>query len=361
MTLAATLIVFIAAVVRRGSALLLATASCVLLATTGFPAHAQSALSRTTLNAVKERGYLRCGVSDHLPGFSTKDANGVWTGFSVDVCRALAAAIFDDPSKVVYTPLTVETGFAPLVSGAIDVLARANTWTLAREAGLGIQFAYVNYYDGQGFMVRKNRGAASAHDLDGTKICVQGESTSALNLADYFRANKLSYKEVMLPSEPEVVAAYDQGRCDVITSDISRLHSERLELKSPDEHVILPDVISKEPLGPAVRNGDDQWLTLVKWAHFAMVDAEELGVTQKTLPEAVESDRAEIKRLLGSYAALGEALGLSNDWAARIIGHVGNYGEVYERNLGTGSKLAIPRGRNRLWTEGGLVYAPPMR
>ncbi|KRR27774.1 hypothetical protein CQ14_29465 [Bradyrhizobium lablabi] len=335
--------------------------SCVLLATAGLPAHAQSALSRTTLDAIKQRGNVRCGVSDHLPGFSAKDANGARTGFSVDVCRSLAAAIFDDPSKVVYTPLTVETGFAPLVSGTIDVLARANTWTLAREAGLGIQFAYVNYYDGQGFMVRKSRGVVSARDLGGTRVCVQRQSTSALNLADYFRANALNYEEVALPSEVEVAAAYDEGRCDVVTSDISRLHSERLELKAPDEHVILPDVIAKEPLGPAVRNGDDQWLTVVKWAHFAMVDAEELGVSQKTLSAELNSERAKTKRLLGSYAALGEALGLSNDWVARIIHHVGNYGEVYERNLGRDSKLAIPRGLNRLWTEGGLQYAPPMR
>jgi general L-amino acid transport system substrate-binding protein len=353
--------------VRRGSSLSLAMASCVVLATSGFSAHGQAGVSQAnllpapTLSAVKERGNVRCGVSDHLPGFSTKDANGVWTGFSVDVCRALAAAIFDDPSKVVFTPLTVQTGFAPLVSGAIDVLARANTWTLAREAGLGVQFAYVNYYDSQGFMVRKSRGAASARDLDGTRICVQRESTSELNLADYFRANGLKYKEVALPSEPEVVAAYDEGRCDVVTSDISRLHAERLEIKSPDDHLILPDTISKEPLGPAVRNGDDQWLNVVKWTHFAMVNAEELGVSQKTLPQVVESDRAEIRRLLGSYAALGEVLGLSNDWAARVVRHVGNYGEVFERNLGAGSKLAIPRGLNRLWTEGGLQYAPPMR
>ncbi|MCK9914331.1 amino acid ABC transporter substrate-binding protein [Microbacteriaceae bacterium K1510] len=361
MTLAATRKSLIAAIVRCGGFAPVAIAGCVLLATAGISANAQSASSRTTLNAVKERGNVRCGVSDHLPGFATKDANGVWAGFSVDACRALAAAIFDDPSKVVFVPLTVETGFAPLVSGDIDVLARANTWTLTREAGLGIQFAYVSYYDGQGFMVRKSRGAAAARDLNGTRVCVQRQSTSQLNLADYFHANKLNYEEVTLPSEPEVAAAYDEGRCDVVTSDISRLYSERLELKAPDEHIILPDVISKEPLGPAVRDGDDQWLTVVKWTHFAMVNAEELGVSRKTLPQAIESDRAEIRRLLGGYAALGEALGLSNDWAVRIIRHVGNYGDVFDRNLGTGSKLAIPRGLNRLWTEGGVQYAPPMR
>jgi general L-amino acid transport system substrate-binding protein len=209
-------------------------------------------------------------------------------------------------------------------------------------------------------MVRKSRGAASARDLDGARICVQRESTSELNLADYFDANKLHYEKVALANQAEVMAAYDEGRCDAVTSDIARLHSQQLELKAPDQHVILPDVIAKEPLGPAVRNGDDQWLTLVKWSHFVMVNAEELGVNQKTLSQAMESDRARIRRLLGTYAALGEGLGLSNDWAARIIRHVGNYGEIYDRNLGTGSKLAIPRGLNRLSTDGGLQYAPPM-
>jgi general L-amino acid transport system substrate-binding protein len=343
---------FPVAIVAR-SFLSLAIAAGALLATSS-PSRAQ-----VTLDAVKQRGILRCGVSDS-PGFATKDANGVWTGFSVDVCRAIAAAIFDDPSKVTFTALTVETGFAPLASGAIDMLARANTWTLAREAGLGIQFPFVAYYDGQGLMVRKSRGAASARDLDGAKICVQRESTSELNLADYFDANKLHYHKVALANQAEVMAAYDEGRCDAVTSDIARLHSQQLELKAPDQHVILPDVIAKEPLGPAVRNGDDQWLTLVKWSHFVMVNAEELGVNQKTLSQAMESDRARIRRLLGTYAALGEVLGLSNDWAARIIRHVGNYGEVYDRNLGAGSKLAIPRGLNRLWTDGGLQYAPPM-
>ena len=338
----------------RLTCLALMTAACYLHAAPSFAAQGG------TLAAVKESGEVRCGASDNLPGFSEKNASGTWTGFSVDVCRALAAAIFDDPAKVAYTPLTVETGFAPLVSGAIDVLARANSWTLSREAGLGIQFAYVNYYDGQGFIVRKSRKATSARDLAGTRICVQRESTSELNLADYFRANKFDYEEVALSSAPEIIAAYEEGRCDVVTSDTSRLYSGRLLLKSPDDHVILPGTISKEPLGPAVRNGDDQWLNLVKWTHFAMLNAEELGVSQKTLPEAMKSDEARVRRLLGGYAALGEVLGLSNDWAARIIRHVGNYGEVYDRNLGANSRLAIPRGLNRLWTNGGLQYAPPM-
>nr|WP_249144295.1 amino acid ABC transporter substrate-binding protein [Bradyrhizobium lablabi] len=361
MTLAATLKSSAAAVVRRCRLVPVAIVSCVLLATAVASAKAQAISSRPTLDAVKQRGNLRCGIPSDVPGFASKDANGVWRGFTVDVCRAFAAAIFDDPSKVTFTPLTVENGFVPLLSREIDVLARVNTWTLSREAALGIQFAFVSYYDGQGFMVRKSRGANSARDLGGIKVCVQRESTSELNLADYFSASELKYEEVALSNPREILAAYDEGRCDAVTSDISRLHSARLQLKSPDEHVILPDVIAKEPLGPAVRNGDDQWLTLVKWVYFAMVNAEELGVSQKTLSDELNSERTKTKRLLGSYAALGEALGLSNDWVVRIIRHVGNYGEAYDRNLGAGSRLAIPRGLNRLWTDGGLQYAPPMR
>lgn len=354
MNLAAALKVLVTALARRGSFLPLALAACMPLA-------APAAAAQGTLKAVQERGAVRCGVSEGLPGLSAKDAKGQWTGLDVDLCRALAAAIFDDPSKVVFTPLSTEKRFVALASGDIDVLSRNTTWTLTREAGLGMQFAAVTYYDGQGFMVRSSRGATSPSQLDGARICVESNTTTELNLQDFFRINKIRYEELAFPRAEEALRAYDEGRCDVLTGDVAQLHSERLQLKTPDEHAILPDVISKEPLGPAVHEGDDQWLNLVKWTHFAMVNAEELGVSQKTLPQAIESDRAEIKRLLGGYAALGEALGLSNDWAARIIRHVGNYGEVFERNLGTGSRLAIPRGLNRLWSDGGLQYAPPMR
>ena len=348
------------------------TMACILLAIAAPPAAAQTApsqvtraaqqaLPQTTLNKIRERGSVSCGVSDHLPGFSDQDEKGVWTGFDVDFCRALAAAIFDDPSKVVLIPVSAETSFAPLVAGTIDVLSRNTTWTLGREAGFGIQFPTVTYYDSQGFMVRKSRDATSARDLDGAKICVARSTTTELNLADYFRANRLNYTGVPLATGAEVVKAYDDGRCDAVTGDISQLHAARLLLRAPDDHVILPDTISKEPLGPAVRDGDNQWLNLVKWTHFAMVDAEELGVTQKTLAESMASGDAEVKRLLGTYGALGEALGLTNDWAARIIRHVGNYGETFERNIGSGSRLAIARGMNRLWNDGGIQYAPPIR
>jgi general L-amino acid transport system substrate-binding protein len=224
-----------------------------------------------------------------------------------------------------------------------------------------MQFAAVTYYDGQGFMVRKSRGATSAEQLAGSKICVDSNTTTELNLQDYFHINKINYQELAFPTVEDAVRAYDDGRCDVLAGDGVQLHAERLRLKVPDDHAILSDVISKEPLGPAVQAGDDQWLNLVKWTHFAMVNAEEEGVTRKTLSQAMESEKADIRRLLGEYAALGEALGLSNDWAVRIIHHVGNYGEVFDRNLGKDSRLAIPRGLNRLWTDGGLQYAPPLR
>lgn len=326
------------------------------LALAAFPAAAQA-----TLKAVQERGQLRCGVSGGVPGFSEKNAQGVWTGLDADLCRALAAAIFDDPSKITFIPLSPENRFAALVSGSVDVLSRNTTWTLAREATMGLQFAAVTYYDGQGFMVRRSRGATSARNFDGARICVQTGTTTELNLEDYFDAGKINYTKVSMPSTAEAVRAYSDGRCDVLTSDIGQLYAARARLSAPDEHVVLPEVISKEPLGPAVRSGDIPWLNLVKWTHYAMVDAEELGISQASLGQAMESDRAEVRRLLGTYAALGQALGLTNDWAARIIHHVGNYGESFDRNLGEGSKLGIPRGFNRLWTQGGLQYAPPFR
>jgi general L-amino acid transport system substrate-binding protein len=363
MTFAVALNFPLIVLMRRVSFTSLAITACTLLATS-LPSAAQTTLpsaAQTTLQAVKARGEVRCGVSEGLPGLSARDENGQWSGFDVDMCRALAAAIFDDPTKVAFTPLSTEKRFAALASGEIDVLSRDTTWTLTREAGLGMEFAAVTYYDGQGFMVRKNRGATSVAQLDGAKICVDSNSTTQLNLEDHFHVNRIKYEEVAVPTVREAVRAYDEGSCNVLTGDVVQLYSERLQLKQPDEHVILSEVISKEPLGPAVHQGDDQWLNLVKWTHFAMVNAEELGVSQKTLSQATESDKAEIRRLLGIYAALGEALGLSNDWAVRIIRHVGNYGEVFERNLGSGSNLAIPRGLNRLWTDGGLQYAPPMR
>jgi general L-amino acid transport system substrate-binding protein len=333
------------------TSLLLALASALAAG----PAAAQ------TLNAVRERGALVCGVSHGLLGFSSVDDKGNWSGFDVDLCRALAAAIFDDAGKVRFVPLDAAARFAALRSGDIDVLSRNSTWTMSRETAFGLMFAAVTYYDGQGFLVRKTLNVESAIELDGKSFCLQTGTTGELNVADYFRANNMTYSAVELAGLDEILKAYDAGRCDVFATDVSQLHAERLKLTKPDEHVILPDVISKEPLGPVVRQGDDQWFTIVKWTHFAMVNAEELGVSSKTIERAMQSEKPEVKRLVGTAGNFGEQAGLTNDWAARIVRLVGNYGEVFERNIGTKSSLGIPRGLNHLWTMGGIQYAPPIR
>jgi general L-amino acid transport system substrate-binding protein len=314
-----------------------------------------------TLKAVRDRGALSCGVSRGLLGFSSMDDKGNWSGFDVDLCRAIAAAIFDDASKVRFVPLDATARFDALKSGDIDVLSRNSTWTMSRETSFGLIFAAVTYYDGQGFLVRKTLNVESALDLDGRSFCLQTGTTGGLNVADYFRANTMTYAAVELASLDEIIKAYDAGRCDVFATDVSQLHAERLKLAKPDDHVILPDVISKEPLGPVVRQGDDQWFTIVKWTHFAMVNAEELGVSSKTIDRALQSEKPEVKRLVGTAGNFGEQAGLTNDWAARIVRLVGNYGEVFERNIGTKSPLGIPRGLNHLWTMGGIQYAPPIR
>lgn len=318
-------------------------------------AHAQ------TLDAVRQRGRLVCGVSQGLTGFSIRDEKGDWTGFDVDFCRAVAAAIFADASKVQFVPLDAATRFSALKSGDVDVLSRNSTWTMSRETSLGLIFAAVTYYDGQGFLLRKSVNAESALDLDRKSFCFQAGTTGELNVADYFRANSMTYTSVELASLNDVIKAYDDGRCDVFATDVSQLHAERLKLGKPDEHVILPDVISKEPLGPVVRQGDDQWFTIVKWAHYAMLNAEELGVSSKTIDRALGSEKPEVKRLLGTAGDFGEQAGLTKDWAARIVRLVGNYGEVFDRNVGAKSPLGIPRGLNHLWTMGGIQYAPPIR
>jgi general L-amino acid transport system substrate-binding protein len=314
-----------------------------------------------TLNKVKERGTLVCGVNQGLLGFSMPDGNGNWAGFDVDLCRAIAAAIFNDAGKVKFVPLDSQGRFAPLQSGEIDVLSRNSTWTLGREVDLKVNFAAVTYYDGQGFLVRSGLNLMSALELDGKKVCVQSGTTTELNLADFFNANKMKYEAIKHAGAPESLKAYDAGTCDVLTSDVSQLHAERLKLAKPDDHVVLPDVISKEPLGPAVRQGDMQWFNLVRWTHFAMLNAEELGVTSNNIDEALRSAKPDVARLVGTQGTLGEQLGLSKDWAARIIRLVGNYGEVFERNVGVDSKLEIPRGVNQLWNAGGIQYAPPIR
>jgi general L-amino acid transport system substrate-binding protein len=314
-----------------------------------------------TLKTVRDRGSLICGVSQGLPGFSSPDDRGNWTGLDVDLCRAIAAAIFNDPAKVKYAPLSAKDRFTALQTGEIDVLSRNSTWTMLRDTQLGLNFAGINYYDGQGFMVRKALKVNSALELNGASICTQTGTTTELNVADYFRANKMKYEVVAFATADETVKAYDAGRCDVFTSDVSQLYAMRLKLAKPDDQVILPEVISKEPLGPVVRQGDDQWFDLVKWTLFAMINAEELGVTSKTVDEAIKSPNPDVRRLMGTEGNFGEQLGVSKDWVARIVRHVGNYGESFERNVGSASKLNIDRGLNRLWSKGGIQYAPPVR
>ena len=317
------------------------------------------AASAQTLKKVQDRGMLVCGVSQGLAGFSTPDDRGNWSGLDVDFCRAVAAAIFDDAKKVKFTPTSTKDRFEALRSGEIDVLSRNSTWTLSRDVSLN--FAAVNYYDGQGFMVRKALKVNSALELNGASVCTQTGTTTELNLADYFRSHKMKYEVVAFVSADETLKAYETGRCDVFTTDMSQLFAQKLKLSNPNEHMILPEIISKEPLGPAVRHGDDQWFTIVKWIHFAMVNAEELGVSSKTVDDALKSEQPEVKRLVGTEGNFGEQLGLTKDWVVRIVRQVGNYGEVFERNVGSGSKLGITRELNNLWNKGGIQYAPPIR
>ncbi len=313
------------------------------------------------LAQVKSRGQLVCGVGPGLAGFGIPDAQGNWAGLDVDLCRAVSAAIFNDPSKVKFVPLSSKDRFTALQSGEVDLLSRNTTWTMSRDTSLGLNFAGVNYYDGQGFMVRKKLGVDSALKLEGASVCTQQGTTTELNLADFFRANKMKYEVVAFATADETVKAYESGRCDAFTTDASGLYAERLKLSAPADHIVLPEVISKEPLGPVVRHGDDGWLDVVKWSHFAMLNAEELGVTKANVDEMLKSENPEIKRLVGTEGKFGEAIGLTNDWSYRIIKLVGNYGESFERNVGQSSLLKIARGQNALWTKGGLQYAPPIR
>jgi general L-amino acid transport system substrate-binding protein len=332
-----------------------ATALAIMLA-----ASAQAAAAET-LVAVKERGELICGANGTVAGFGLPDPQGNWTGFDVDFCRAIAATIFNDPTKVKFVPLTAKDRFTALQSGAVDVLSRNTTWTLSRDTSLGLDFAAITYYDGQGFMVRKALKVSSALELSEASVCVQQGTTSELNLADYFRSHHMGLKSVTFATADEALKAYESERCDAFTTDSSALYAERLRLADPSQHIVLPEIISKEPLAPAVRQGDDQWTDIVRWTHFAMLNAEELGVRQSNVDEKLKSDDPETRRLLGAEGQYGEGLGLTNDWAYRIVKHVGNYGESFERNLGQGSPLKIVRGLNALWTKGGLQYGPPIR
>jgi general L-amino acid transport system substrate-binding protein len=319
------------------------------------------AASADTFAAVKERGELICGANGTLAGFGLPDPQGNWTGFDVDFCRAIAAAIFNDPTKVKFVPLTAKDRFTALQSGEIDVLSRNTTWTLSRDTSLGLDFPAITFFDGQGFMVRRALKLSSALELNDASVCVQQGTTSELNLADYFRTNHMGLKTVTFATGEEALKAYESGRCDAYTTDSSGLYGERQKLPDPSAHVVLPEIISKEPLSPAVRQGDNQWTDIVRWAHYVMLDAEELGVNKANVDEKLKSDDPETRRLLGVEGQYGEALGLTNDWAYRIIKHVGNYGEVFERNVGQGSPLKIVRGLNALWTKGGLQYGPPIR
>jgi len=319
------------------------------------------AATAQTLKTVKDRGLLSCGVSQGLPGFSSPDDKGNWTGLDVDICRAIAAAIFNDTTKVKFVPLSAKDRFTALQSGEIDVLSRNTTWTLSRDTTLGANFTGVTYYDGQGFLVKKSLKVNSALELNSASVCVQTGTTTEQNLADYFKGNNMKYEVIAFGSNDEAVKAYESGRCDVFTTDVSGLYADRLKLSNPADHAVLPEVISKEPLGPMVRHGDDQWFDLVKWVLFGMIDAEELGVTQKNVNDMAKSDKPELKRALGTDGNLGEQLGLTKDWLIRIVKGVGNYGEAFDRNVGAGSKLGIARGINQLWSKGGIQYAPPIR
>ena len=321
-----------------------------------------SATAATTLENIKKKGHVQCGVTTGLPGFSQPDEKGNWTGLDVDTCRAVAAAVFGDAKAVEFTPLTAKERFTALQSGEIDVLSRNTTWTLTRDASLGLNFTGVNYYDGQGFLVNKKLGVSSAKELDGATVCIQAGTTTELNLSDYFRANGMKYTPITYDTSDESAKSVEAGRCDVLTSDQSQLYAQRIKLANPDEYVVLPEVISKEPLGPVVRQGDEEWFDIVRWTLFAMLNAEELGVTSANVEETAKTTKnPDVARLLGAEGEFGKDLKLPKDWAVQIVKQVGNYGESFDRNVGAGSELKIERGLNALWNKGGLQYAPPVR
>jgi general L-amino acid transport system substrate-binding protein len=318
-----------------------------------------NALAQSALDSVRSKGFVQCGVNTGLAGFSQPDSKGVWKGIDVDVCRAVAAAVLGDAAKVRYTPLTAQQRFTALQSGEVDILSRNTTWTVTRDSSLGLNFVGVNYYDGQGFMVPKKLKVKSAKQLSGATVCVQPGTTTELNLSDYFRANRMTFKPVVIEKLEEVLNAYFAGRCDVFTTDHSGLISVRAtRAPKPDEHLILPEIISKEPLGPAVRHGDDRWFDVVKWSLFAMIEAEELGLSSKNIAERAKSDNPSIQRFVGATGDIGKMLGVDNRWALQIVKQVGNYGESFEANL---KPLGFERGLNRLWNQGGLLYVPPIR
>ena len=324
-----------------------------------MPALAQQA---STLDKTKRQGFVNCGTSEGVPGFSLPDANGRWSGFDIDWCRAVAAAIFNDPEAAKFKSLSARDRLISLQTGEIDMLARTTTWTSSRDTAFGLNFTAINYFDGQGFLVRKSATLTSAKQLGGASVCIQQGTTGELNLADFARSNSIKIETVGFATSTEASKAFESGRCDAWTTDISALSANKLKFERPDDFVLLSDVISKEPLGGWVRQGDDQWFDIVRWTLFAMINAEELGISQANVDELAKgSTNPEIRRLLGSEGKFGEQFGLSNDWVVRIIKAVGNYGESYERHLGARTRLAIPRGLNNLWNKGGAQYAPPVR
>ena len=320
-----------------------------------------STVSAGTLQDVKTKGYITAGVNEGLFGFSKPDEKGVWRGLDVDTARAVSAAVFGSPDKLKFVPLTAKTRFTALQSGEIDVLTRNATQTLTRETALGLNFVHVNYYDGQGFLVSKKLGVKSAKELDGATVCVLPGTTTELNAADYFRANKMTMKPVVIESTPELAKAFFAGRCDCLTSDASQLAGARATAPNPDGYVILPEIISREPLAPAVRHGDDQWYDIVNFSVMAMMEAEFLGITSKNVDDMLKSSDPQIQRFLGVSPGNGEALGLSEKWAYNVVKMVGNYGEVFERNVGRNTPLKLERGLNALWTQGGIMYTPPFK
>lgn len=321
-----------------------------------------SAQTSSTLEKTKQRGYISCGTSEGVPGFSLPDDKGNWIGFDIDWCRAVAAAIFNDPNAARFKALSARDRLIALQSGEIDMLARTTTWTSSRDTAFGLNFTAVNYYDGQGFLVRKSLKLKSAKELNGASVCVQQGTTGELNLADYFTKNSIKNQVVAFASTVEASKAFEAGRCDAWSTDISALSANRLKFATPDDFTVLPDIISKEPLGGWVRQGDDQWFDIVRWSLFAMVNAEELGITQANVEDlAKTSTNPEIKRLLGGEGKFGEQFGVANDWVVRIIKAVGNYGESFDRHLGPKTRLGLDRGLNKLWSEGGAMYAPPIR
>ncbi|MCG6656600.1 amino acid ABC transporter substrate-binding protein [Halomonas campisalis] len=339
---------------NKNKLVLMSAAATLALGASGLAA-------ASTLEDTRDRGAVQCGVSDGLPGFSSPDDEGNWQGIDVDVCRAVAAAVFGDAEAVRYISLNAVERFTALQSGEVDILSRNTTWTTTRDTTLGLNFAGTNFYDGQGFLINRDLGVSSASELDGAAVCVQSGTTTELNLADYFRANGMEFDPIVFDTSEQTVGGFEAGRCDVLTSDTSQLAALRIQLSDPAGAMILPEVISKEPLGPVVRQGDDQWYNIVKWSLFAMLNAEEYGISSDNIDDLLDSEDPNVARLLGQDGNYGEGMGLDADWSYNIISQVGNYAQVFDRNVGMDSPLEIERGVNALWIDGGLQYAPPVR